>query len=89
MDEMDPVQIELWLSSMTSTRRRNKLDDQNMWVLCILTCWVIWKARCKLSIEERMPNSDSIIQDILRAYEKIKANGNSQPRRVHQLNSRQ
>lgn len=60
-EDRDQQMIERWLSDMALTRSGDRLVNQDKWVLCMLTCWCIWKVRCKLAFEDRFPTTTSII----------------------------
>lgn len=57
-------------------------------MLCMISCWFIWKSRCKLAFEDKQSNSDLVIQEINQAHGEIKATLNSQPRPGQQASTR-
>lgn len=75
--------VEVWLDSLLSTTRRIRADRENKWRLCMIICWQISKARCKLVFENKPPNLGVIVQQVTETVGELQAMQIPLPRTVN------
>lgn len=57
-NQMNTVQ---WLESR---RTESGIQGTTWWTLCLLTCWHIWRTRCKVAFEAKQPNPAAVVTKV-------------------------
>lgn len=61
MLEVGQQSVDDWLSRSMMTNGSSRGAKQHEWNKNMIICWVIWKSRCKLVIEDTQPYVEHIV----------------------------
>lgn len=58
------ISFEEWLNPCTNAQGGNMAQSSARCLLTMLTCWHVWKARCRFVFDNKSPHLENILQDI-------------------------
>lgn len=63
--------IQSWLQSRQNEQCSNQETKEKRWQMCLWTCWIIWKKRCKAVFEMTEPNPVQTVEEIKKLLEEF------------------
>lgn len=71
--------LEEWFSRWVPNGTGRGTGSKHRWYLCMVVCWMIWRARCTLVFQNTTPSMDFLTQETHRIVVEMQGLNNSMP----------